>query len=273
MRKHSPRNFVDNLEILVRRHGVNAISIEDDIFTLDAKYVTEICDEIEARALDLKWVVQTRVDCYDRELLRRMRRAGCVGLSLGIESGNDRVLKELKKGFTRQQAADGIRDAQEEGMMLRLLFMVGNPTETAEEIQDTIDLACQSEAITIQVHISTPYPGTGLLGEDGEDTRHITDFSSYNKIVWNLGALSDEKLWEMQQRFYHRYFFSWRYLRVFLKQRARYIAGSWRHDLPLILRALRYLVWDSRRQSSRDVDEVFESQRAPQSASSESIGA
>lgn len=262
MRKHSPKRFVDNLEVLASRYGVNAVSIEDDIFTIDRKYVVEVCEEIEERGLDLKWVVQTRVDCYDRPLLQRMKRAGCVGLSLGIESGNDRVLKKLKKGFTRAQALEGIRIAQEEGFMLRLLFMIGNPSETAAEIEDTIDLVCRAQAITVQCHIATPYPGTGLLGEDGADTAQITDFSSYDRIVRNLGNLPDEQLWQLQKKFYRRYFFSWRYLKLFLRQRLRYLDGSWRDDLPLIFNAFWYLVWASRRQATRDVAGMFDGERS-----------
>jgi radical SAM superfamily enzyme YgiQ (UPF0313 family) len=257
-RKHSPKYFVDNLELLVKQHGVNAVSVEDDIFTLQRDYVLEICDEIERRGLKLKWVVQTRVDCIDPELLARMKRAGCCGLSLGIESGNDRVLKMLKKGFTRQQAADGIRMAEEAGMMLRLLYMIGNPTETAEEIEDTIDLTCRAKAITIQVHISTPYPGTGLLGEAEGDGQHIEDFSSYNQVVCNMSAVPDEQLWQLQKKFYRKYFFSWRYFMVFMRQRAWYMLGSWRHDIPLVLRVLWYLVFASQKQEKRDVDRVLE---------------
>ena len=257
LRRHSPKRLVDDMEILVRRHGRNAISIEDDIFTLDRRLVLAVCDEIESRGLDVKWVVQTRVDCVDRDLLQRMKRAGLVGVSYGIESGSDRVLAELKKGFTRRQALEGIRMTHEEGLMMRLLFMVGNPTETAAEVEDTIDLACQAAAITTQVHISTPYPGTGLLGAGGRNHEQIADFSSYDRITRNLSAVSDEELWRLQKAFYRRYYFSWRYLKLFVRQRLFYLAGSWRRDIPLALRAFRYLAWTSRRQGRRDVEGLF----------------
>ena len=256
-RKHSPQRVVDEMEALTRIYGVNAISFEDDIFTMERPYVLAVCDEIERRGVKAKWIVQTRVDQVDRPLLKRMKATGCVGLSFGVESGNDRVLKSLKKGFTRARALEAIRDCEAEGLMMRLLFMVGNPGETASEIEDTIDLACRAKAITIQAHISTPYPGTGLLGEDEGDSKHITDFSSYNKIVWNLSKVSDEDLWKLQGKFYSRYFFSLRYLKVFLNQRVRYLTGSWRHDLPLMFNAMKYLVGRSLGQRRRDVDSLF----------------
>jgi radical SAM superfamily enzyme YgiQ (UPF0313 family) len=263
-RTHSPKYLVDNLELLNKRYGINAVSIEDDIFSMDRAYVLAVCDEILRRGVKVKWIAQTRVDRIDRPLIRRMKEAGCVGVSLGIESGNDRVLKELKKGFTRAQAMEGIRICQDEGVMMRLLFMIGNPTETADEVRDTIDLACQAKAITVQVHISTPYPGTGLLGEAGGDGDHITDFSSYNKVVYNLSAMTDDELWSLQKEFYRRYFFSWRYFMVFLRQRVWYMTGSWRHDIPLIFRVLKYLLKTARKQEQRDVDSVLK--RPPDTA-------
>ena len=256
LRKHSPARIGEAFQHLAEKHGVNAISIEDDIFTLDHKHVHAICDEIEKRGLDVKWVAQTRVDCIDRELVRRMKRAGCVGLSLGIESGNDRILVVLKKGFTRAQALEGIRICQEEGLMLRLLFMVGNPSETLQDAAETIDLARRSSAITIQVHIATPYPGT-TLSVESDVGNALHDFSSYNRIVRNMSRIPDAQLWKLQKAFYRSYYFSLRYGLLFARQRLRYLAGSWRHDLPLMLAAFRYLAWESRRPAVRDVDASF----------------
>jgi hypothetical protein len=147
---------------------------------------------------------------------------------------------------------------QEEGLMMRLLFMIGNPTEKAEEVEDTIDLVLQARAITIQVHISTPYPGTGLLGEAEADGEHIEDFTSYNQIVHNISEIPDEVLWELQKKFYRSYFFSWKYFKLFLQQRVKYMTGSWRYDLPLMFRAFWYLVWTSRKQGERDIEGTFE---------------
>jgi radical SAM superfamily enzyme YgiQ (UPF0313 family) len=271
-RKHSPERVVDELALLSERYGINAVSFEDDVFTLDRDWVLAICDQIESRGVNVKWIVQTRVDLVDRDLIRRIKRAGCVGVSFGIESGSDRVLKVLKKGFTRDQALQGIRLCQDEGLMLRLLFMIGNPTETVSEIEDTIDLVEQAKAITIQVHISTPYPGTGLLGEADGDGRYITDFSSYNRIVYNVSEVADDELWQLQKMFYRRYYFSLRYLRLFLQQRLFYLAGSWRQDVPLIAKASWYLVWGSRRQGERDVEGMFAGTGAAKTSAGRAIG-
>jgi radical SAM superfamily enzyme YgiQ (UPF0313 family) len=262
-RKHSPERVADEFQALEAR-GINCISVEDDIFTFDPEYATAVCDELIRRKVDVKWIIQTRVDCYDRTLLRKLKAAGCVGLSLGIESGNDRVLKVLKKGFALKQAIDGVRLAEEEGFMLRLLFIIGNPTETPDEIRDTINYALAAKAITAQVHICTPYPGTKIENEEGDDGRYIEEYSSYNRIVHNSSAATDEELWSLQKEFYRRYYFSWRYLKVFASQRLRYLLGSWRHDLPLFFAGFKYLAWEGRKQQSQDVDGLFEGEEKPE---------
>ncbi len=241
IRRSSPKRVASEFETLVLKHKVNAISIEDDCFTLDRNYVLEICDEIEKRNLDVKWVVQTRADLLDKPLMHRMKQAGCVGLSLGLESGSDRVLKVLKKDITRAQSEQIVREAAEEGFMLRLLFMVGNPTETREEMDETLDLALKAEAITIQVYFCTPYPGTSFFGQTKDDLNHLESYSSYDAIHRNMSRISDHELQEIRNRFYRKYYFSWRYLKLFFRQRLPYLAAQVSNDIPFILRSLWYM--------------------------------
>ena len=88
----SPGRVADDMERLERDWGVNAIFIEDDVFTFDMDRAREICDEYLGRRLSVKWVCQTRGDALDADLVDRMKRAGCAGVTFGVESGSDRVL-------------------------------------------------------------------------------------------------------------------------------------------------------------------------------------
>ncbi len=91
-RSMSPGRVADDMERLERDWGVNAIFIEDDVFTFDMDRAREICDEYLGRRLSVKWVCQTRGDALDADLVDRMKRAGCAGVTFGVESGSDRVL-------------------------------------------------------------------------------------------------------------------------------------------------------------------------------------
>ncbi len=238
----SPKKVVDEIELLVRKYGVNAVSFEDDCFSLKRDHVFALCDELEERRLRVKWFVETRVDLVDRELVRRMKRAGCFGFNLGIESGSDRVLKALRKGYTRQQILDNVKMLSEEGMRMRLMFMFGNPGEMVEDIEQSISLAMQAKAITVQAHLCTPYPGTTLAEEISDVRQRLADFSSFDTIAYNLSKVSDEEIFALQKSFYYRYYFSWHYLKVFARHRLPYMLGSGYRDISLIFKVLYYLV-------------------------------
>ena len=257
-RMASAARVVDEMEGQVRDYGVNVISIEDDCFSLKRQHVLDVCDEIERRGLRLKWVIETRVDLFDAELLRRMKAAGCQGLTMGIESGSDRVLKTLKKGFTRKQAEDGIRLARQAGMAVRLLFMIGNPGETEEDVAQTLDLALRSGAVTVEFHLCTPFPGTSMLGEAENDGKYIEDFSPFDTIVYNMSAIPDERLWSLQRSLYFRYYFSLRFFMIFLRQRLLPLITNVRREVLLIFNTLLYLTSHSRRPGDRAVANASE---------------
>lgn len=246
IRRHSPARIADEFEVLVKQHQVNAISIEDDIFTVNRNYVFEVCDAIEKRDLKVSWVIQTRADVLDRTLIKRMKSAGCVGVSLGIESANDRVLKALKKEVTAQQIEETIQLLGEEKLMMRLMFMMGNPDETEEEIRDTFKLAMQAQAITVQMHYCTPYPGTDFFDPSIDQLEQLSDFSSYNTIYRNLSQVPDWRLQELRNEFYHRYYFSWKYIKLFCRQRLPWFIAQARDEIPFLLRSLWFLIKPSK---------------------------
>jgi radical SAM superfamily enzyme YgiQ (UPF0313 family) len=142
--------------------------------------------------------------------------------------------------------------------MMRLLFMVGSPSETLADAEETIDLARRAGAITIQVHIATPYPGTSF-NVDSDLGNALHDFSSYNRIVRNMSRIADADLWRLQKRFYRTYYFSLRYALVFARQRLPYLSGSWHRDVPLVVHALRYLVGGTKQPIERDIQASFSS--------------
>ncbi len=242
LRRASAKRIAGEFEDLAVNHQVNAISIEDDCFTANRNHVLDICDEIEKRNLPVKWVAQTRVDLVDRQLMKRMKAAGCVGLSFGVESGNDRILGVLRKGVTRARIEQALQDAAREGLMLRLMFMIGNPTETEAEIEDTMSLALSAQAITVQIHYCTPYPGTEFFDAGMDDLGRGLSFSPYNSIHRNLSLVPGQKLTELRNRFYHAYYFSWKYFKLFLRQRLLYMPGQAANDIPLVVRAMLYLL-------------------------------
>jgi radical SAM superfamily enzyme YgiQ (UPF0313 family) len=159
-RANSVGYVVDAIEHALARVPVRMIQIKDDTFTTSKKRVLEICREIRRRDLRFLWSCDTRVDLLDAELLREMRLAGCQRLSLGVESGSQRVLDAIDKKITVAEILESTRLAKEHGLRVRFYMMLGNRGDTAETLAETqrfLDAARPHEAIFSCLSI---YPGT-----------------------------------------------------------------------------------------------------------------
>lgn len=157
----SPGNVVDEVETLMRDHGVRHIYFSDDLFTLRRERTVGICKEIIHRKLELAWMAETRVDCVDAEMLRWMRQAGCYRIYYGVESGSPRILKSTNKGFTVEQVRTAFELTHKAGIEPCCFLMVGNPGENEESIEETIDLIRAIRPATTPVMgITTILPGT-----------------------------------------------------------------------------------------------------------------
>ena len=138
--RRSPSNVADELEHLIEDLHVRHIYFSDDLFTLDRQRVLRLCREIIERKLHFVWMAETRVDLVDEELLGWMYKAGCYRIYYGVESGSSRVLKAANKGFTVGQVRRAFALTHEAGMEPCCFLMVGNPGETTETIDETIEL-------------------------------------------------------------------------------------------------------------------------------------
>lgn len=161
-RAHSAERVVDEIEHLIKTYGIKDIQIFDDAFTLIPSRTEKICHLIINKKLDIGWNCMTRIDRITPELLKLMKQAGCYEVGIGIESGSNRILKFIKKGITTDMIRKGVKDAHAAGLDVRGFFMIGFPTETREEILQTIAFAKELDVDVAQFMVATPFPGTEL---------------------------------------------------------------------------------------------------------------
>ncbi len=150
------------VRFLVDKYRVRHIEFLDDLFTFDRQRVDAMCRIFRQEKLDVQWFCSSRVDTLSRQMMAKMRRAGCMGLYLGIESGCQRVLNLLKKGTRLSQAVKAIRGAKDVGLETVATFILGIPGETVDDIQATIRFAKTLRPDYAQFTFCTPYPGTEL---------------------------------------------------------------------------------------------------------------
>ena len=197
-RARSPEHVVSEIEDVVKNTGTQRIFFRDATFTLDKERAHEICRLVQERNLDITWWCETRVDCLDEELLRAMKAAGCIGINVGVETGDEEVMKTLaKKGLTVNKLKL-IRDAAHEiGLKLHFLLMIGLPKETRQSIYETQKLLASLKPDSIGVCVITPYPGTPLYEEAEEkgwiESEDWTQFGGHSPIM-HTDNLSTEEL-------------------------------------------------------------------------------
>jgi hypothetical protein len=161
--------------------GLTFIHFDDDTFGVSSEYLTALTGEIEKQCPGLRWSCETHVRLVSRENLRAMKAAGCAMIQLGIESGNNRILKLMRKGFSIEEAESACAMIRKHGIGLETFFMAGFPHETEESIRDTLRAMERIECDKVIYSVFTPYPGTeafvfcrekGLIGEDFDLSRH-----------------------------------------------------------------------------------------------------
>ena len=145
--------------------GIKEIFFHDDTFTIDKKRVYKICELINKNGLKFDWDARVRVDTINYDLLLRMKKAGCHRISFGVESGNPRVLKNLRKGITLEQVKTAFGYCKKLRIQTLADFMIGSPGETREDIMETVAFAAKLGADYAQFSVTTPYPGTDLYRE------------------------------------------------------------------------------------------------------------
>jgi anaerobic magnesium-protoporphyrin IX monomethyl ester cyclase len=170
-RAERPERTVERIERLLREFDLNAIHIIDDEFFTRRERARRVCELILERGIEVTLRTNCRVDYIDRmslEDLQLFRKAGFRHLYLGAESGNDRVLDFIQKDITREQIMRVNRKLRTVGIAPKFSFMGGFPTETVDEVKDTIRLMARlvrenPQAYTTPVQLYSPYPGTDLF--------------------------------------------------------------------------------------------------------------
>ncbi|HEX4485485.1 MAG TPA: hopanoid biosynthesis associated radical SAM protein HpnJ [Terriglobales bacterium] len=201
---------------------VREFFFDDDTFNIQKARTIELCAKI--KPLNLTWSCTSRVTT-DYETLKAMKEAGCRLLIVGYESGDQQILKNIKKGATIERARQFTKDCHKLGLVIHGDFILGLPGESRETIRKTIDFAKELDVETIQVSVAHAYPGTELYDYAVSNGFMVGD----NKMVDEGGHqlahiqypdLPAEEIMESVHRFYDEYYFRPRAIFRILKKAA-----------------------------------------------------
>jgi radical SAM superfamily enzyme YgiQ (UPF0313 family) len=224
VRLRSAEKVVDEMDHLHRRFGIREIYFADDCLTVDRERTMEICDRLLARGLDMTWTCSTRVNLVDREMLGAMKRAGCVSIGYGIETGDPERAKALRKGITLEQAREAVALTRGAGIETRTSYIFGFPGEDWRSLKQTLRVALEINSNFVIFNLAIPLPGTelyreakekGLLLADGFDLYPRTDGAH---VLIRLEGISAEELKRFYDRAYQTYYLRPRYVWERLKR-------------------------------------------------------
>jgi len=177
VRFHSPAWFVEQLCLLNQR-GITHFFVSDDTFTMDKIRVIEVCRLIIKKGLDITWVAISRADFIDPGILGWMRRAGCTQISFGVESGSAAIRQTLGKPMKRERIVRAFALTASFGILPRAYFIYGSPGETAQTIDESLDLIMDIRPLSAIFYLLVLFPGTGLY-------ENLVDQGKLSDSVWS----------------------------------------------------------------------------------------
>lgn len=225
-RLRSPANIVDEIEYdlkLFPKLKYGEFFFEDDTFIINKERAYLICEELSRRSLKINWSINSRPDIFDLKLFKEMKRLGCREFLVGFESGEQKILDNIKKDLKLQQAKKFVEIAKKAKIEIHGCFVLGLPGETKETMRKTIDFALNLGVDTLQFAAAVPLPGTeyfnycqeqGLLKtkswEDWLDSGEQGAIVDYPDLsIKEINALVDTGL----KKFYFKPWFIFNFIR------------------------------------------------------------
>jgi radical SAM superfamily enzyme YgiQ (UPF0313 family) len=197
-RIRSVENIMQEVEHIVRTYGQDFFIFWDDLFTASKKRVIVFCEELLKRDLNIKWLCLARLNNIDREMLDVMKKAGCTQIQVGVESGSERILKFIGKDLAISLINEKAQIINDAAINWLAFFIVGFPTETKEEIEQTLNYIKEIKPSTVAVSIFAPYPGTEFHTFLSENNLYYKQGEYLKNDVWYIknnytGTMSDEE--------------------------------------------------------------------------------
>lgn len=214
LRLRSAENVLNEISFLKSRHKVKHITFLDDSFTIDGQRIKKILRGL--KDMRLSWNCDTRVNLLDKELIHEMAETGCKKISIGVESGSDRVLKLINKNISLERARDVFRWCYESKIeTIEANFLIGShPDETWEDIRKTRRLIRELKFQRLLVSVIVPFPGTKVREQMLE--RNLIFSNDWRRYMlmddesppWRTTYFSSKELKRLQSQMIAEFYFN-----------------------------------------------------------------
>lgn len=242
LRKRSIGAVIDEIKLLYDEYGIREFHIVDDNFTLDKEYAKKFLNELERLNLDISWSVPNgiRMENLDAEFLGQMKRTGLYLVSLGIESGSDRVLRLMKKNLNVDRIRKTVKLINDTGLEIAGFFILGFPGEKKSEIEHTISFSLELNLVRANFFTYLPFPGTesyAQLKARSELGRVKWDKFFFTKAAYCPEGISHKELRYLQKKAFLKF-----YLRPKILLKNLFDIKSFRHFKFLFKRFINWIL-------------------------------
>lgn len=235
VRTRSPENIVAELKECVEKYNIKNFLFWSDIFNFNREWTLELCQKIIESGLKITWSSNTRADTMDDEMAKMMYKSGCRLVSIGVESGSQKMLDNIGKKITLDDIRNTVKILKKNKIKIYNYFVIGLPWETEETVEETIKFAIELDSNFISFYTATPLPGTkyfayammNKLVEGNLDFR-----SAYYEPVVRSEHLSKERIFELHKQAVKRFYLRPKFilktllsLRSFAEVKNYFVAG------------------------------------------------
>lgn len=191
-RGHSPQYVLDELEQIITKYGLNHVSFLDDNFTFDLDRAAEILEGIASKdwKLSLYFWNGIRVDHATRDLLGKMKKAGCSAINYGVESVDSKVLANIRKDISLEQVENAVKLTRKLGIRTNLFIMVGNPGDNLSIVDKMRSFIGRIKVDGIHLSLATPYPGTDFWDWVEENGRWLV-YDRQELLDWPIDDIPE----------------------------------------------------------------------------------
>jgi len=248
-RYNSADYIYEHMKYLREKFGVRHINIYDDLFTANRQRIVDLCEKLGRYPLGINFNCAVRVGYTDDDLLEMLKKAGCLMVSLGIESADPEMLAKHKSGVSLDEVRDTVRRIQKAGLRAKGLFMMGLPGETEESIKRTSDFIITLGLDDMNMSKFTPFPGAPLwstIHEEGTFKEDWPLMNCLNFVFVPKGIASKERLDQLYNVHVKRFYSD-------KEWREKFRRRLWQHRKSLLY-LLRHLpsFWSAKRQFEPD---------------------
>jgi len=204
IRRKSVDRIIEEMKYLQEHYAIDILGFQDELFFFEKNYIYEFCQKI--KPLGVSWYGNARVNTIDRETLELIVKSNCLTIGFGVESGSEKILKNMNKKTSPSQIEETLKNVLEVGLPTTISLILGYPGEDKQSVQDTLDLLKRVGHPGLMFRYITPYPGSalydyclenGVIENEEEYMESLGDGTGPYRFRVNLSNFTDEELTDL----------------------------------------------------------------------------